>query len=313
MEYLFLLLGLAVLSISGNYLVDGSVSLARHLNISTLVVGIVVVSFGTSAPELVVSIQGAVDGHPDIAIGNVVGSNIANIALVLGLTAIILPIPVRSTSIKFDWPVMMASSIILYLFMLNLSIERWEGAILFILIIAYIFWTLRSSMKEKNKDEVKEKPKFNLAISIILVVVSCVGLVYGAKWLVNSAADIARSFDVSERVISVTLIAFGTSVPELAASVMAAIKKQMDISIGNIIGSNIFNILAILGITGLIQDKINIDKGIATFDIYWMLGIALLLFLLIIPLKGGILKRWKGLLLLIVYSVYIYLLFNLKS
>lgn len=310
MEYLYLFIGLLLLAASGNYLVDGSVSLARHLNISTLVIGVVVVSFGTSAPELFVSVKGAIDLHPEIAIGNVIGSNISNIALVLALTAIILPIPVKSASIKFDWPVMMVSSIVLYLFMLDYSFARWEGLVLIIILIVYIIWTLRKSIRSKN-DEEFSKPKFKLPVSIILVIVSCAGLVLGADLFVDSAATIAREFDISERVISISLVAFGTSVPELAASVIAAIKKQMDISIGNIIGSNIFNILAVLGITGLVQDKITVAKGFI-FDTYWMLGISLLLFLFILPLKGGILKRWKGLLLLLAYAIYIYILFKFK-
>ncbi len=310
--YLFLLLGLAVLSLSGNYLVDGSVSMARHLKVSTLVVGVVIVSFGTSAPELLVSLQGAIKGHPDIAVGNVVGSNISNIALVLGLTAIILPIPVKSDSIKFDWPVMMFAGILLFFFMRNTSIERLEALVLFALLVVFIVWTLWRSRKTQTKIQINI-PKYGFLVSLLLIIVSCIGLVLGAKWFVGSAVDIARSFNISERIISVTLIAFGTSVPELAASIIAAIKKQMDISIGNIIGSNIFNIFAVLGITGLVQDKIIVDKGIAGFDILWMLGVSVLLFLLIIPLRGGILSRWKGFLLLIVYAVYLYLLFNLKK
>ncbi len=313
MEYLILIAGFLVLAVSGNYLIEGSVSLARHLKISTLVVGVVVVSFGTSAPELIVSLQAALNGHPDIAIGNVIGSNISNIALVLGITALLLPIPVKSNSIKIDWPVMMLSSILLYVFILNYIIERWEGAILITSIIVFIYWSIRSSRKKTENNNNIDKPKHKLYLAIIFIIVSCIGLVFGAKLFINSSVEIARNFDISERVISVTLVAFGTSVPELVASIVAVFKKQMDISIGNIIGSNIFNVLAIIGITSIVTPISNIDKGIVNFDIFWMLGISALLFLFIIPLKGGILNRWKGLLFLIFYAVYIFLLFYLKK
>ncbi|MFH2143955.1 MAG: calcium/sodium antiporter [Bacteroidota bacterium] len=314
MEYLLLLLGFVLLAAAGNYLVESSVALSKHLKVSTLVIGVVVVSFGTSAPELIVSLKAALAGHSDIAIGNVVGSNIANIGLILGITAIILPIPVKSRSIIFDWPVMMIASILIFLFMLNNQIGRIEGFILFILLIMFVYYSLYSSRKnEKISNKIPEKAKYDIWISLLLLVLSCGGLYFGSELLVKNASSIALKFNVSERIISITIISFGTSVPELAASLAAALKKEMDISIGNIIGSNLFNILGILGITSLIHPIKGIDPQINSFDIFWMLGFSLLLFLLIIPIKKGILKRWKGLLLLSCYLVFLYFIFQIKK
>lgn len=310
MDILKLISGLVILLLSGRYLVVGGVGLAQSLKVSRLVIGVTVVSFGTSAPELLVSLQAALDGHPDMSMGNVIGSNISNIALVLAITAIILPIPVRSNSIKTDWPIMMGISILLYVFAINAVLGRAEGIILFLLLIAFIVYSIYTSRK-KDKDLVDSEmsvKNYSVFFTLFLLVLSSVGLYFGSKWLVDGASNIAELLGISERVISITIVAFGTSVPELSTSAIAAFKKETDISIGNIIGSNIFNIAGVLGITASIS-PISISKELATFDIYWMLGISLMLFFLILPLKGGILKRWKGLLLLAVYISYVYILF----
>ncbi len=306
MEYLKLIIGLAVLVYSGHLLVKGGVSLSRHFKVSTLVIGVTVISFGTSAPELIVSLQAALQGYPAIAIGNVIGSNISNIALVLAFTAIIFPVAVSRNSAIFDWPFMMVASILFYIFLLDMNIVRVEGILFFLLLIVYILWSVLSSRKTMKRDQTEVlPPTIGLFPSILLVVAAGAGLAFGSNWLVDGAATIAENFGVSERTISITLIAFGTSVPELATSAIAAFKKEADISIGNIIGSNIFNILAVIGITSTITPISIQDPLILSFDTLWMIGISILLFLFMLPLKRSKIGRIKGILLLLVYVYYV--------
>ncbi|BAX80447.1 calcium/sodium antiporter [Labilibaculum antarcticum] len=310
MDYLYLFIGFVILLYSGDLLVKGGVAISSHFKVSTLVVGVTVVSFGTSAPELFVSLDAALHGSPDIAIGNVIGSNIANITLVLGFTAILMPLPVRSNSIKFDWPFMMGASILFYLFILNQQLEYYEGIIFVILLIVFMVWTIWKSRKESRGLSTEFKSaKHSIFSSVLLIIAASVGLYFGANLLVDSAKNIALDFGVSERVVGLTLVAFGTSVPELATSAVAAYKKEMDISIGNIIGSNIFNILGVLGVTSIIKN-IFVSQPIISSDIFVMLGVSFLLFLLILPLHKGKLQRWKGFLLLSVYLIYIYSVFT---
>ena len=308
MEYLYFIAGLIVLFISGDYLVKGGVALASRFGVSTLVIGLTVVAFGTSAPELIVSLNAAVNGHPEIAIGNVIGSNIANIALVLAVTAIIIPIPVKRVSVLTDWPVMMVSFILLYVFLLNNTLENWEGALMFSLLIVFIVFSItksRKTSKKANNEIKKENIRFSAAESIGLIILSSLGLYIGVNWLIDEGAvPIARNFGMSERVISVTIIAFGTSVPELTASLIGAFKKETDISIGNIIGSNIFNVFAVLGLTSIIK-PIDIDISLFNFDIISMLVIAVMLFLFIFPFKTVYLKRWEAVVLFMLYLSYI--------
>ncbi len=311
MDYIFLLTGFILLILSGDFLVKGSVSLSGHFKVSKLVVGVVIVSFGTSAPELVVSLDAAIKGHPDIAIGNVIGSNIANIALVLGLTAIILPVKVKKKAIHFDWAVMMFVTFLFFVFSLNGKLQFAEGVIFITILGAYVFRSIFKSRKENLKSiEERVKPKYNLFVSILFVVMACVGLIYGAEFLVKGASSIAIKMGVDERIISVSVIALGTSLPELATSIAAAVRKELDIFVGNIIGSNIFNILAILGLTSVIK-SIEINAMTLKFDFYWMIGISLLLLLFILPLRKGVITRWKGLIFVLIYFLYIYLVFSL--
>ncbi|MGF1587546.1 MAG: calcium/sodium antiporter [Bacteroidales bacterium] len=309
MDYFYLILGFTVLLISGDLLVKSGVALSTHLRISMLVIGVVFVSLGTSAPELVVSIKAALQDHPDIAIGNVVGSNISNIALVLGLTALIINIPVNKNSVRFDWPFMMLASILFYLFVLNGILSFFEGSVFLFLLMVFILWSVKKSRIEMSRVEhVFAKARFSVAVSVLLLLISSAGLYFGATWLVDGAEAIASRYGVSERVISVTIIAFGTSVPELATSVIAALKKQLDISIGNIIGSNIFNILGILGVTSLIKSiPVSIDMR---FDVHWMLAISVLLILFMLPYGKANLNKWKGFVLLSSYFLYIILVFQ---
>ncbi len=313
MEIFYLVLGFVLLFFSGNYIVKGSVSLARHLNVSTLVVGVIFVSFGTSAPELVVSLKATLESHPDISTGNIIGSNISNIALVLAVSAIVMPISVKPTTIKFDWPIMMIASLLFYIFSLNYVLETWEGIIFILMLSGFVWYSIFKSRRDNAtlKGEILN-PEYSLFVSILIIILACVGLVGGANFMINGATKIARELGVSERIISISIVALGTSIPELATSVAAAFKKEMDISIGNIIGSNIFNILAILGITSIVKN-ITINPMIVRFDIFIMLGISLLLFIFILPLRGGTLSRLKGILLFSVYIVYIWLIFNIRA
>lgn len=307
MEYFWLVLGLVALIFGGDALVKGAVGIALKFNVSTLVIGMTVVAFGTSAPELLVSIKAALDNHPEIAIGNVVGSNIANIALVLGITTMIMPVKVQFSTVRIDWPIMMAASILFYVFSLSGSINWWEGLILSLGIILFTIFTVKYSPKspESEEDDLEEveKSTYGLGKSILFIIIGILGLTLGASWLLDGAVQIATKFGVSEHVIGVTIVAFGTSIPELVTSVIAAIKKESDISVGNLIGSNIFNILCVLGFTAIIKET-PVSEQVITVDVFWMIGIALLL----LPLmwyKYSI-NRIKGFILTVSYLVYIY-------
>lgn len=311
MTYLFLILGLATLIVGGEFLVSGAVGIAKKFHISTLVIGMTVISFGTSAPELIVSIKAALSGVPEIAIGNVIGSNIANIALVLGITVLIFPIVIDKNSKIIDWPMMMFSSILFYIFFLFFGdgyiIERWEGIVLFVLLLAFIFFLISSSRKKTKKLakesilEVDEEPEKNIWKSLGYLILGLVGLFFGAGWLLDSAVILAGDFGMSNEVIGLTVVAFGTSVPELVTSAVAAFKKETDISIGNLIGSNIFNIMAVIGITAIVKP---IPVGLETnSNMLWMLGIAFAL--LPLMLIGKKLGRLKGFMLFGTYVVYI--------
>lgn len=312
--YIYLLAGLAILIVGGEFLVRGAVSLAGHLRISTMVVGVTVVSFGTSAPELVVSLNAALSGHPDISLGNVIGSNISNITLVLALAVIIAPYLVATRTVLKDWLIMIGATLLFILFLsTGERLVRIEGLVMVSLLVIFIWNSVQVSRREnKNNNKQFPQPRYGVLLAVVVIVLSSGVLVAGAELLVRGASGIAESFGVSERVISVSVIALGTSLPELATSVMASIRKENEISLGNIIGSNIFNLLGILGITASIADINVSDRAVLTSDIWWMLGASLLLMVLILPLKGSRLTRGKGVGLLLVYLVYIYLVFTLK-
>ncbi|MCK5135292.1 MAG: calcium/sodium antiporter [Bacteroidales bacterium] len=307
--YLLLLTGLLLLFVSGKYLVESSVAISRLLRIPTMIIGLTVVAFGTSAPELLVSLQAAFRGFPEIAMGNVVGSNISNILLVLAITAIIFPIPVPEKSVKRDWPVMMFVSLLLFAFTLNGWLTRLEGIMLVALLMAYIVYTVIQARGMKETTEIKsEQSSMRWWVAGGMFLVSCAGLAFGAHLLVSNAAVIAEDLGISKRVISITIIAVGTSIPELATSVIAAMKKETDISIGNIIGSNIMNIISVLGFTSIVG-PIQVDREIARFDIPWMLATSLLLLLLMLPAVRSRITRWEGILMISIYLLYIYLIF----
>jgi cation:H+ antiporter len=304
-QYLLLILGFAILLTSGSLLVKASVSIANKLKISPLVSGITIVAIGTSAPELFVSLGAALKGSPDIALGNVIGSNISNISLVLGVTAMVLPLPVIKNTIKFDWVVMFAASLLLFVFAYTGNqIVLWEGVVMILLLSWYLAYSIISSRKSMIAVEVDNKSNYSWSVSLFLMSLASLGLYFGANILVENAQIIARSMGVSERVIGLTIIALGTSLPELSTSVIAAFKKELDISVGNIIGSNLFNILGVLGVTSIIK-RINVDVSMLNFDLNIMIGISLILmFLLLFPVRY-ILQRWNGLVLCLIYLSYI--------
>ena len=308
MEYLLLIGGLTLLIIAAESLVRGAVGVALKFNISTLVIGMTIVSFGTSAPELIVSIKAAISGHTEITIGNVVGSNIANIALILGITTILLPITVKRSSALIDWPIMMGATVLFYLFSLtNHQIEFYEGLIFTVGLIGFIFYMFRDAKKHNKKEildvDVEQVKKSNSYLNLFLIVVGIIGLAIGANWLLDGAVQIATNFGVSEHIIGVTIIAFGTSVPELITSVVAALKKHSDISIGNLLGSNIFNIFGVLGISALIK-KIPVSTQVIQVDVFWLLATSFIIFPLMI--KGFKINRLSGILLVVIYCTYLY-------
>ena len=310
LRWVQLLVGLIILIVGGDILVRSASKLAVYLKVSSLVIGLTVVSFGTSFPELVVSVNAALDGHADISLGNVVGSNIANIALVLGLTALIFPLAVSRATIIKDWPLLLIISSLLLVFCWDLEISRIEGAFLFLGIVAYNVIVIRTSRKDESQieeiDTGYQKGKTDLLRTSILLSISLGALIWGADLLVDGAVGVARAFNIQERVIAITIIAFGTSAPELATSLIAVYRKESGISLGNLIGSNIFNILGILGVTSLLR-PISVNPEIKTFDLLFMIGIPLFIFPFLVLRQK--LTRLEGGMLLFVYLLYIFLLF----
>ncbi|WP_100616050.1 calcium/sodium antiporter [Confluentibacter citreus] len=317
MSIVLVILGLVLLVIGGEFLVRSSVALSFKFNISKMVIGMTIVSFATSAPELLVSLQAALSGSPAIAINNVIGSNIANIGLVLGITALVSPIAVDKSFYKLNWPVMMLFSLVLYYFLYNDNMLSFiEGGILFIGIILFLVVLIKMSKKYEESDLAEEVDELLSVVSnfkiILWLLIGAASLYFGSEWLVEGAKDIALSIGVSEAVIGVSLIAVGTSVPELAASVIAAAKKEKAISLGNLIGSNIFNIASVLGLTAMITPIPVTEPLILNRDIFWMLAFAFLLLpLVFIPKKFEITKL-KGLLLVAVYGVFMFFVFTSK-
>jgi cation:H+ antiporter len=313
MSVFYVVAGLALLVIGGDFLVRASVGLSFKLKISKLVIGMTVVSFATSAPELLVSLQAALDGVTDIALGNVIGSNIANIGLVLGITAIISPLAVDRDFYRLNWPMMMLVSFALYYFLKNDELlSALEGGILFAALIVFLVILIRSSRKsiKANLDEVDDALAEVSNFKIVAwLLIGAAGLYFGSEWLVKGAKQLASAVGVSDYAISVTVIAIGTSVPELAASVIAALKREKAISLGNLIGSNIFNIASVLGLTAIIKPiAVNPETPeILSTNIFWMIGFAAILVPLILVPKRFEIDRLKGMLLFGAYMVFIFL------
>ena len=310
MNLALIFLGFFLLVIGGEFIVRSSIAISFKFNISKIVIGMTVVAFATSLPELIVSLNAAINGSPSIAINNVIGSNIANIGLVLGIISILTSIRVDNTFYNKDWPVMFAFSILLILFSINDSIlTQIEGAVLLCLLIIFIIYFLKKSNNEDINDDIDNKLSLASNTKIIIwLLLSTLSLYFGAEFLVDGAVNFAKQINISEAVISVSIVAIGTSIPELATSVIAIVKKEKGLSVGNLIGSNIFNIGSVLGITAIIK-PVHIAQEIIDRDIIWMLFFAILLLVLALLPKRNNLTRFKGFIMLLSYFYFIFLVF----
>ena len=304
---LFIFIGLGLLVAGGYWLLKSAVALSLRLNIPKIVIGMTVVSFATSAPELIVSIKSALDGLPDLALGNVVGSNIANLGLVLGITVILGRMDVNKSFYITDWPVMMLASLLFFGFIyFDGELQQYEGVIMVVALISFLVYLLRFQKKAVVDDFEEDDKPLALSMTVLYLALGAVALWGGSELLITGAKNMAEALGVSERVIGVTVVSVGTSIPELAASIIAVIKKEKAISLGNLIGSNIFNLLAVLGIASIITPIKVMDDTLLTNDIFWMLGISFLVLPLVFIPKGLRLGWRDGLVLLTVYVTFIY-------
>lgn len=306
LNVVMLIAGLTLLTFGADYLVRGAISLANRLGMPPLLIGLTVVGFGTSMPELLVSLQAALDGSPAIAIGNVVGSNTANILLILGTAAVISPIAARIPNLNRDLVMMLAAAIV----MLGLGywgvINVWLGFVMFATLAAYLAWVTHTDRRPLSAEESELVVRIEGWKEAVFIVGGLGALFVGASLLIGAATAIAREFGISEAVIGLTVVAVGTSLPELATSVVAAFRRQAEVALGNVVGSNIFNILGILGITSMVT-PLTIDASMARFDIPFMVVVSLSLIGLI--LLAGRISRLAGLVMLGVYTGYVIWLF----
>lgn len=287
--------GFVLLLFGAEYLVRGAVALARRLNVSPMIIGMTIVAYGTTAPELVVSLQAAIDGLPGISVGNVVGSNIANILLILGVSAVIFPIVVKPAALLRDAAVCMGAALVFTALALSGTIERWQGALMVAMLITYsVFAFMQERRRGKDNDpgdlpeelekEFEEPPK-PVWLSVLSVVGGIVSVVFGARLLVTAAVETARTFGVDEAVIGLTIVAVGTSLPELATAVVAALRKHSEIAVGNILGAGIYNLFAIMGLVAVVA-PIPVPPQILAFDLWFMLAVTALLLILLLWRKG---------------------------
>lgn len=307
MELLAIVAGLFLLIKGGDWLLESSVGLSLYLSIPRIVIGMTVVSFATSAPELIVSLQSAVSGHPDLALGNVVGSNVANIAFVLAITILISPIQVTKSFYQTDWPMMFAASLLFYFFLWNdQQISSLEGGILFTLLLVFLFILIRfQKTKAVEGDNFEDDKPLSISEILLYFLLGAGSLWLGSESLVKGAVSLAKNLHVSERIISISIISVGTSIPELSASIIAVLRKEKALSLGNLIGSNMFNILAVMGLTALVHPIAKVDNRLLTHDIFWMLGISLLVLPLVFVPSGKQLGRFDGVLLFALYLLFL--------
>lgn len=292
----------------GNWLLKSAVDLSLKLNIPKIVIGMTVVSFATSAPELIVSINAALDGFPDLALGNVVGSNIANLGLVLAITVLLSPISVKRSFYTTDWPVMMLASLLFFGFIyFDGILEQYEGIIMVVCLFLFLVYLLRFQKPAVDAEEDVVTIALPIYKTVLFLGLGGIALWGGSELLINGAVGMATVFGVSERVIAITVVSVGTSIPELAASIIAVIKKEKAISLGNLIGSNIFNLLAVLGITAIITPVKVVDDGLLSNDIFWMLGISFIILPLVFIPKGLRLGWRDGLILVGIYLAFVYI------
>ena len=303
-----LFFGLIVLIIGGNLLLKAAVSISLKFGIPKLLIGMTVVSLATSAPELIVSIKSALKGSPDLAISNVLGSNIANLGLVLAVTILFSPINISKSVYKKEWPIMMFSALYFFVVVLDGIITKIEGGIL----VCFLIMTISTLIKFRDKSEIELEIENEDSIvkSLITLIFGGVFLFYGSEWFIDGAISLANSFGISERIIGITVVSVGTSIPELVTSLVAVFNKEKSISLGNLLGSNIFNVFAVLGLTSLVTPLSVVDNNIISFDIYIMLFFAALVLPLIFFPKKYVLGRKEGLIILAFYSLYVVNLFQ---
>ena len=303
-----LFFGLIVLIIGGNLLLKAAVSISLKFGIPKLLIGMTVVSLATSAPELIVSIKSALKGSPDLAISNVLGSNIANLGLVLAVTILFSPINISKSVYKKEWPIMMFSALYFLVVVLDGIITKTEGGIL----VCFLIMTISALIKFRDKSEIELEIENEDSIvkSLITLIFGGVFLFYGSEWFIDGAISLANSFGISERIIGITVVSVGTSIPELVTSLVAVFNKEKSISLGNLLGSNIFNVFAVLGLTSLVTPLFVVDNNIISFDIYIMLFFAALVLPLIFFPKKYVLGRKEGLIILVFYSLYVVNLFQ---
>ena len=302
-----LIFGLTVLVIGGNLLLKAAVSISLRFGIPKLLIGMTVVSLATSAPELIVSIKSALKGSPDLAISNVLGSNIANLGLVLGITIVFSPINISKSVYKKEWPIMMFSAVYFLIVVLDGVISKTEGGIL----VCFLVMTISALIKLRDKDEVEleNESEDSFLKSLLILFFGGLFLYFGSEWFIDGAIMLANSFGISERIIGITVVSVGTSIPELVTSLVAVLNKEKSISLGNLLGSNIFNVFAVLGITSIVTPLTVIDQNIIDYDIYIMLFFAAIILPLIFFPKKLVLGRKEGVIILLFYTVYIYQLF----
>ena len=313
MDIALLILGLAMILVGANYLTDGSAAVAQRLRMPEFIIGLTIVAVGTSTPELVVSVMSALKGQSDLAIGNVVGSNLFNVFLILGICALITPLALTRSTIRRDIPIGMAASVLLLLFAcdkdLHLGasnqIARWEGLFMVAAYVLLMLYTIRMARKElpATGEQADAEPPMKMWLSVVMIVGGLCGLIFGGDLFVNNATALARHMGVSESVIAITLVAGGTSLPELASSVVSLLKGKADMALGNVVGSNIANILLILGVSASIHPLTL--GGISLIDILMVVLSAVLLFLSAFTFRRRALDRWEAVIFLAIYVAYI--------
>ncbi len=306
--------GLFVLILGSDFLVRGASSLALRFRITPLVVGLTIVAFGTSAPELIISVKSALMGSSDLTMGNVVGSNICNLTLVLGITAVLMPIRVNIDSIRIDWPITMGSSLLLIFVVRDGIVNMLEGVLFIIILILYNIFVIKKARKtsealyeEEDFVDISSKHFYE---DVFYILLGCVGLYYGSEWFIEGAKILARDIGVSERVIGITVLAFGTSLPELVTALVASFRKETDIAIGNLMGSNIFNILSILGITSIIKE-VEVSELIQNIDLWWMIAITFIILPMMLFKRRFL--RIEGAILVVIYIYYTYIVFSASN
>jgi len=306
LDFLAILSGIILLSIGGDLLTRYSVELSYKLSIPKIIIGMTIVSFATSAPELIVSLNATIMGYSDFALGNVLGSNIANLGLVLGIVVVIYPITIKRRFYYTDFPLLILSTAVFYLFIAsNSEISRTEGILMLVLIFLILFYLFYYQKPDTSSLDKDLTGRGKVSKSFFLLIISAVILWLGAETLIKSSISVANKFNVSERIISITMVAIGTSIPELAASVAASLKKHNDLAIGNLIGSNIFNLLVVIGITSAINPITGIDFDIISKDMIWVVAFSVLLLPLVYIHKRNKLNRIKGIILLAMYIAFI--------